>query len=28
VTDASTVLRSYMNRCEKQGLPRPNVVVD
>src|SRR5262245_12921450 len=28
VTDASTVLRSYMNRCEQQGLPRPNVVVD
>ena len=28
VTDASTVLRSYMNRCEKQGLPRPNVVID
>ena len=28
VTDASTVLRSYMNRCEKQGLPRPNVVTD
>jgi len=28
VTDASTVLRSYMHRCEKQGLPRPNVVVD
>src|ERR1041384_2159319 len=24
VTDASTVLRSYMNRCEKQGLARPN----
>ena len=28
VTDASTVLRSYMNRCEQQGLPRPNVVTD
>ena len=28
VTDASTVLRSYMNRCERQGLPRPNVVID
>ena len=28
VTDASTVLRSYMHRCEKQGMPRPNVVVD
>src|SRR5689334_8780985 len=28
VTDASTVLRSYMHRCEQQGLPRPNVVVD
>ena len=28
VTDASTVLRSYMHRCEQQGLPRPNVVMD
>jgi len=28
VTDASTVLRSYMHRCEKQGLARPNVVID
>ena len=28
VTDASTVLRSYMHRCEKQGLPRPNVVTE